>query len=544
MDRLMQSRERIAASVVVFIALCWWVYAAYVIGTFPPEIRVQFIPDDAYYYLALARNFVNLGRWSFDSGVSLTSGFHLLHAYVLAAGYFLVRPSTEGFVRLGLLLSFWTTLPAVLLAMLFAVRSGRLLSAMLLLLLVSSRNIMLNTVSVVEWSWVVSLSALYVLAFRHLWPTCQKRNLVVLALIGCLGSLARTDFGILPAALALVTLAVPGRPEDQPRVWAALVGLAGAVLGVLLSLGHNYVFTGQYLQSRARIKSLWLATYGPSPVPIVRKTLTLFGTASRTTEGLAALLLLITVLYGTHRFVRPWFWAYSHDEAAADAKSAHDVLWLGSGVTVVAYMVFYSLNPAGMQNWYTAGLIAPVFLLLVLPFLDVGPAHVAHMAAVVLVLALMARQIPFTPAQLHSPEWPHQAFMLRAGRYLHQHDLSGRVASWNAGIIGYYEGGHVMNLDGLVNNDIYEYARQNRLPEYIDEKGIDYILDFENMFSSKRLRTRGGYDSSTFLNRLKPVKRFDNSSRGWHALTLYKIFRVKADRPERIPPVRADKARR
>ncbi|MFZ0544241.1 MAG: hypothetical protein WAM60_02300, partial [Candidatus Promineifilaceae bacterium] len=66
-------------------------------------LRVQYIPDDGFYYLTLARNFASSGMWSFDSGVSVTSGFHLLFAYILSGIYSAVHPDTNGFVVSGVL---------------------------------------------------------------------------------------------------------------------------------------------------------------------------------------------------------------------------------------------------------------------------------------------------------------------------------------------------------------------------------------------------------------------------------------------------------
>ena len=46
--------------------------------------------------------------------------------------------------------------------------------------------------------------------------------------------------------------------------------------------------------------------------------------------------------------------------------------------------------------------------------------------------------------------------MLAAGNTA-EAEPAGLVGSWNAGIIGYYQGGDVINLDGLVNNEVYPY---------------------------------------------------------------------------------------
>src|SRR5512146_3493146 len=89
------------ANVIIFDAI---------IVSSPDTLRVGYTPDDAYYYLSLARNFVHYHEWTFDSGVSKTSGFHPMLAYFLALLYALFQPGTDGFVRISLLLSIMFTL--------------------------------------------------------------------------------------------------------------------------------------------------------------------------------------------------------------------------------------------------------------------------------------------------------------------------------------------------------------------------------------------------------------------------------------------------
>jgi hypothetical protein len=122
----------------------------------------------------------------------------------------------------------------------------------------------------------------------------------------------------------------------------------------------------------------------------------------------------------------------------------------------------------------------------------------------------------------HAP-WPHQQIMLRAGQDLGQQKLGGRIGSWNAGIIGYYQGGTIINLDGLVNDDIYEYAVRNDLPSYLTEQKIDYVIDFENVFLEQKRRLKGGYDHAGFVGGLEPIKVYDDGQYYWKRLTLYRV---------------------
>lgn len=55
-----------------FVALLSLIVFSLRLTLAPLELSTQYIPDDAFYYLTLARNFSDLGQWTFDSGVSLT----------------------------------------------------------------------------------------------------------------------------------------------------------------------------------------------------------------------------------------------------------------------------------------------------------------------------------------------------------------------------------------------------------------------------------------------------------------------------------------
>jgi hypothetical protein len=516
---------KVIIALIILLAVCYSGYVVAAILTAPPEYRVQFVPDDAYYYMTLARNFATQGRWTFDTGVSLTSGFHPLHAYVLTAVYSVAHFSTERFAEVCVLISYAAALPAILVAASFAARAKRLLPGLLLLLLMLSRNVSLNLVSGVEWGWVVSFSALYCLSFGALDRIPRKFALAALCVCGFLGSLARTDFGLLPTALVVASLPGIRTHHGRSRATAALLGLAFASAGLVTVFLHNYAMTGQWLQSSARMKNLWLVTYGPSAYPILLKTLSLFGNISLLTLILSTIALYGTIICGVRAFRRAWCSQSRREAENNDSALAHSsTLWFASLFAVIGYIAFYSLNPAALQNWYTANLVVPIFLLAALPTLHVRENDVICVVLVVLLVVLTGRQAMWARGFLESPEWPHQLSMYRAGNYLRGANLECQVGSWNAGIIGYYEGGHVINLDGLVNNDIYEYVKQNRLPDYVDKTSIGCIVDFENMVLSTTVRRRGGYDSPDFLDRLVVVRRFDDSDYGWRRMTLYKVI--------------------
>ena len=77
------------------------------------SVFVQFVPDNAFYELQLARHFVSTGKWSFDRGISSTTGFHLLNVYLMSCfPRSLVQPwfALRVWSAVGLVLSLITAL--------------------------------------------------------------------------------------------------------------------------------------------------------------------------------------------------------------------------------------------------------------------------------------------------------------------------------------------------------------------------------------------------------------------------------------------------
>src|SRR6185312_1955804 len=83
--------------------------------------------------------------------------------------------------------------------------------------------------------------------------------------------------------------------------------------------------------------------------------------------------------------------------------------------------------------------------------------------------------------------------LMNAGLWLKDHAPPGRVGAWNAGILNFFEGGDVVNLDGLTNDDVVPYIMADKLHCYVLEKDIRYVMDFEMMVGGNcTLRHRAG----------------------------------------------------
>jgi hypothetical protein len=496
----------------------------------PETLQVQYTPDDAYYYLGLARNFSQTGQWSFDSGISTTTGFHPLLAYLLAVVYGVWHPTGAQFVHAGLLLCSLTTLAAASAAWIIGARRGKPEFLMVLTLILGSKFFLFDSVSIMEWSLVVLAAFLYAVVFFRAFGRARKRDIFLLFCLGFLGSVSRTDFGLWPFFLFLAGCLSFRRGKDRGALPAAFSGLLGASAGLLAGFLQNLASGGQLLQSSARMKSYWLHFMGSGYAGAANLFFKVFGLDPTDPPVLQILFCLLvaglglTIFWSAYRANRVW-----RDPAENPSRRAWTMMLAGA-MTILGYLVFYAQS-WGVQSWYTANLIVPVFCLLWVPAENAGyairgsrkPVLVGLISAsLCFFVALQAAQVQSISAA--SSPWPHQQFMLEAGKYLAAQPLDERIGAWNAGIIGYFQGGNVINIDGLVNDEIYGFAVDNRLPDYLARQNIRYIIDFDNMLLDRRIRMRGGFDDPVFLGSLQPIRFFGNGRYAWKNLTLYQIL--------------------
>ncbi len=492
----------------------------------PDNLRVQFIPDDAYYYLTLARNFSKTGIWSFDSGVSITSGFHPLFAYILALVYKIFQPDVSAFVTFGILASIFFTFIFIILTTQWGMKNKTHFFLLFFALILSSDNFINNTVSVTEWSLTLAIASAYWLFFSiKTTPTNLKLyNLLTLFLLGLFGSIARSDFGLLPFSILVATIII--KADKEKRVFA-LSGFIGTIAGLGVVFLHNFWFTGEILQSSAQMKAYWSNFLIPNyNVLILAKNLVSLLSAN----GIILIVLLFVFIVAVYiKKNISVFFINKKEKAPLSIEGTksfrdkpHIFISIVSTICFIGYTLFYLRNGA-IQPWYTTNFILPIllFFFIVAEYIDQNFTEIFKVFLLIVFTAIILLNIMSRyPMSSQKAPWPHQSLMLTAGSQLQQNKFDYEIGSWNAGIIGYYEGGHVINIDGLVNNDIYPYAINNNLPIYLKEKNICYVLDFKVMLTSLGYQKRGGYNDIQFLAGLIPHTIYGNDP-NWGELILY-----------------------
>jgi hypothetical protein len=372
----------------------------------PDASLIGVIPDDAFYYIQLARHRATDGFWTFD-GTSPATGFHFLFGYFLVACfsflgdigwrqlYVLVGLIASVSIALSALFTFWTV-ETVLERKVIPIAAIPFFGW----------EVLVQSTAMVE-SWLVlffaALTAYSLVRDKR--PTlCSAAALIAL---GIAGSLSRTDFGLWPAILFGVFLirAKLRAEKDNALARSALI-LAGSIIGALIVVLHNYSIAGHFAPASAQVKLHWSVIEGHNiwdPVSLIAPMVLTHLASVDSLLGYAVILLWAIAL---PLLVRA---------ALASARERHSnstpPLITGSLLAIVAYVVLYRHNSASLQIWYASNFVVPV---------AISVAFIAHFVTrsarvfAGISLAYFVVGAPSVPAVV----WPWQAGMLQAGLFL------------------------------------------------------------------------------------------------------------------------------
>lgn len=465
--------ERVALGLALLVLASALVHGLRVMAAADAD-RVALLPDDSFYYLTLARSFAASGLWTFDGGVSVTTGFHPLFAYALvplgalADGRQLVDLATALVLALSL---------AAFGGAMWRARAAHRWDVVIgLTVVLGSAMVMLLTTIVMEWPLAVLLSGLFWAELArgdgYLGdPRVRRRAGLWLFL----AVLARSDLVLLVGPFGAVELAYAIRARAVR--WRALWAIAGGLLGYAAVMVHGLLVTGELAQSSAATKLAWALELGVSPGPILTMVAQLFspvelrfnlglGLGARlaiVAGGLAVIALAVFALRRARR--RP----------AAVEPMARGLVWAAS-LTTLGYVGAYAFNSAALDNWYTAPFIAPLVVLVAAAVGRLSAFASAPALGVVVLAYVGAHAVSAHRLDDHrAAQRAIHALASETGAAVAAH----RTGAFNAGLFGYLQGGRVVNLDGLVNADISAYRAADRLACYLLERGIERVEDID-----------------------------------------------------------------
>lgn len=476
------------------------------------ERIVGFVADDAYYYFNVAAN-IAAGNGPTADGLTRTTGFHPLYAFVLAGLHWLTHPTLDGFVAQAVIVNALGSLLAGAFLGLAARRQWGATAGWAAALLWWTNphaahivadglegGLYAATLALFLWRAVV-VHQQAVVPDRSTGADSGTRmtwNAIVLGVSGSLAVLTRTDALLIVAAIALILLATL-------RTWTSRLVTLGSLAGLVacaLSLWWWYCweYTGSIVQGSAAVKREWNTFLRAQ-----QGSLALAYSASEWLNYVIKCALKVPALKWVPAGI-PLILAYRRAQRLGDCLMAH-MLWVVPLLLGAAYCLFLD-RP---RTWYYIPALA-MFTLLTASAVNAilataardGWTGLAFRTRSLLSCVVMAECIGVFVVQDASVLWREsdQVQGVRAAQWIEENiPADTRVGCWHSGIVQYYTPRvNVINLDGLANNDILAVLRgQQSMNEYWDEMKITRILGgprekmggYESRWSGKRLETCG-----------------------------------------------------
>lgn len=467
------------------VVVLWLPCLAYA-GLAGPDALLRFFPDDAFYYLQPAWNLAHTGRATFD-GVHATNGFHPLNfvlVWLLAVG----------------------RSKAALVPLTFAVHTLLPLSAAAL----AVAHFAARRSPAVQMAALVTLTSPVVLLFVYL-STGLEAGLVVLSIVLVAIAVARAaEAGWrdgprllqLGAALTLLMLSrldavlaagpivggvfiamhrrEPGAAA-VPRLptMAAIVAMPIVVLSLYLAI--NAGLTGYVVPVSGHVKggmALGADTWRPS--------------TGGTVAGTAYTLWPIAVVAASV--------AVASRRLLARGADARDLAAALTGVGALTFAGYLAFGVAHVFRWYFAVPIGAAV---------VGGAHLVatfssddraampggwRAAAGWLVTGVAATAACLTWIGSRPASVSYQ--LGRVSALVNRHGGPGAITgTMDAGVIGYFATGRVINLDGLANDFEYleRFLRPRRLTEYFAREGVTHLLVRDALLANAAEVATGAY---------------------------------------------------
>lgn len=132
-----------------------------------------------------------------------------------------------------------------------------------------------------------------------------------------------------------------------------------------------------------------------------------------------------------------------------------------------------------------------------------------------------------------APPFPHQKQMLRAAEWLKNNTTEAEIiGSFNSGIFSFFSGRTVVNLDGAINSAAYAAIRKRELLLFMRDSDIQIYLDYP-LSSHLYRHFFGKLQSIVTFSKIGEIPK--QGERGWESMPI-QIFRIQW--PEEHPEVK------
>jgi hypothetical protein len=443
------------------------------------ELGKYFFADDSFYYLRIAQNVV-AGRGSTFDGSAPTNGYHPLWELCCVA-----------------LHAIWPGSPASMVAVVYAIQTGLLLTAAALLYrglrvrhswaaALSVLLLMLNTITLlvlvdgmesgIAFTLLCSLAYFAGTRGDAFFDLRDLRYAItVSALLACL-FLARLEAGVFGATFVAVAFARGLKTRGLQLTHTLGVG---AALGcsVLLYVAFNLAITGLPVPVSGLVKSLWAVDPGAS-ARLFDAQLGWFVSPLRLQEAFehrqVELGLLVVLLAGLGVFVRD----------AWSRRQTGFVLLAGNCAFLILYNFMFTRQAFYWYGWpalFLGTLGCFGLFSRLLSDLSGWRGRLALSSIAVLALAYGAGTTYRSATRNYDRlyDWSSSPVLMdQAMRFLETEiPKDARIGGDSVGMLSYLSGRDIVNVEGLVGGrSYYESLKRGDSREFLRDRGINWLI--------------------------------------------------------------------
>jgi len=458
----------------------------------PAAFLVQRImPDDAFFTLVIARNAARGLGLTFE-GTIPTNGFHPLWGLVLAPVFKLVA---DDWIAVRVTLGLGAVLD-VLAALILARLADRLVrgsGVVLLLTYFLNPRLVLAAVSGLETPLAVCALGLFLHTSVRVWRVGARKDWGLMGLAGGLAFLARSELAFV--VLTVTSAILPEMTRSRRTVNRDVLPRLGAfALGGSLAAGPwlawSQAAVGTLLQSSAvaipGVIQAMIASQANVWHDLLWPMVNLSLHLTVSYPGVSWILLMGGLVLPRLRRaspVEPVHQAIAIPSGQRASSPQRDrfprfLLWapvLGCLLAVVVH----TFGRWFIRPWYFVPLAASVGLAAALigtPLLLRWHRRTQAVILVALILVMVLNGVRVIREQTY----PGQADLYAAAVWLRGQPVPGTaVGAFNAGILGYFSGHPVINLDGVVDWGAIRAREQRRLVGYLVERGGRWLVDWQ-----------------------------------------------------------------
>lgn len=490
------------------------------------EILIQkAVSDDAYYYFVVTRNMAK-GLGPTIDGTTLTNGFHPLWAALLVPFFALLPSQSDWPIHFSLTLAAFLDVAAAWLGYAIVHAATRDIKAALVTcaLYVFNPRTILEAVNGLETSLNLFLLALcfywYERRVSHRPDACPS-DYLLLGVLGGLMVLARTD-SIFFFAIILTAMLFQARSTGLFSLFSC--GLAFALtlspwliwsqqtFGTMIQssgVAVSYLIQ-QHIPGVLVDRDLFALLYNLVFLPSVGFTLYLFWQYS----GVAWIVALVSLI--GLRLARLWT---TKEKPAVPLPKSLALLVVASGV-VIGFHSFYRWYP---RSWYYVPLAFVASLLAGPMFARASRAMPPKLGSLFEKLVVGGTALILLAQGVQTWKggfYPWQTEMYQGAQWLTEHTRAEDIiGAFNGGLYAYYSQRTVVTLDGVTNWDAFRAIRRRQLFNYIDERNIAYIIDYQEYI----VDTYGHYYGAGYPERFELLTILPTSDPEIRTLAVYQM---------------------